>query len=113
MTVVNVANVWLERETAIVRNIMSGNNACGTLKKAMADDAALEPFLRGMVRPVLRVCADEAAHRDREIAALSLDNEKKRRALDALAANVPIPAGPVMDLVRAAMPGDPRLRGTA
>ena len=104
-------DIWMDRENAIVNSILSADNRCGTLRQMMdAGRETLEAFVRGKVRPTLRVCKGEADRKDREIAALSRDIEMKRRALDALIANLAIPPGPIMDIVKAAMPGDPRLK---
>jgi hypothetical protein len=87
----NRVNIWQEREDAVVRNVMSGNNACGTLRKAL-ESGKLEDFLRTAVRPALLICAGEQAElrkqRDDALAA----SEARRQILAEVAANVCIPA---------------------
>jgi hypothetical protein len=79
-------NRWQEREDAAVRSIMSGNNACGTLKKAL-ESGQLEDYLRRMLRPTLQVCAGEQEElREQRDAALA-QSEARRQVLADVAAN--------------------------
>jgi hypothetical protein len=82
----NGVNIWQDREDAIVRSIMSGNNACGTLQEASVI-GKLEEFLRLMIRPTLQVCAGEQADlRKQRDDALAV-SEARRRVLAEVAAN--------------------------
>ena len=105
---INDSNRWQEREDAIVRSILSGNNACGTLDKAL-QTGALEDFLRGMIRPTLHVCAAEYGEMVKERNELSADNEAKRFALEFVVSNlggaVTISEPAVLNAIRKALPG--------
>ena len=79
-------NRWREREEAIVRSIMSGNNACGTLEKAMRTEQ-LEMFLRRMVQPTLQVCAQEQDDLRQQRDAALAQSEERRQVLADVAAN--------------------------
>jgi hypothetical protein len=79
-------NIWRDREDAVVRSIMSGNNACGTLATASAK-GELEEFLRLMVRPTLTVCAGEQIELRRQRDAALAQSEARRRILADVAAN--------------------------
>jgi hypothetical protein len=79
-------NIWQDREDAIVRSILSGNNACGTLAKAIAD-GTLEGFLRGMIRPTLTICADEAWDLRQQRDKALTQSETRRQVLADVAAN--------------------------
>lgn len=97
---------WMERENAIVNSIMSGDNACGTLQKAVtAGGETLANYLRATIQPTLQVCAEEEAQKDRDLSALSRDNEAKRFALESVASNVPNLPVPVVTLMEQALPG--------
>lgn len=107
-----MANKWQEREDAIVRSIMSGNNSCGTLAALVANGGqALEDFLRMMVRPTLKVCNEEENQLIREGHALRADNEAKRFALETVVANMAIDNPTVRDAVAKGIPGHPGLKG--
>jgi hypothetical protein len=82
----NNNNRWEEREDAIVRSILSGNNACGTLAKAQAG-GTLEDFLRGMIRPTLQVCAGEQADLRQQRDEALAQSEGRRQVLAEVAAN--------------------------
>lgn len=103
-------SIWMERENAIINSIMSGNNACNALQKlvaqALAGDAKpLDDFLRCKVRGTLKVCADEAAQKDRDLRAALADAENKRFALESVVSNMRIDNPLVLDAVRKALPG--------
>ena len=86
----DTSNIWQDRKNAIVNSIMSGNNACGTLQKALAE-GRLNVFIRRMIQPTLRVCAEEAAElRQQRDAALKL-SERRRLALANITANCTLP----------------------
>jgi hypothetical protein len=81
-----MGDVWLDRENAMVNGIMSGDNACGALAKAL-EAGRLEGFLRRMLRPTLLICAGEARElRSQRDAALA-ESEGRRRTLAKIAAN--------------------------
>ena len=102
-------NRWKEREDAIVNSIMSGHNACGTLKQALGNVQQLDKFLRGMVQPTLQVCAAEYGEMVKERNELSADNEAKRFALEFVVSNlggaVTISEPTVLNAIRKALPG--------
>jgi hypothetical protein len=82
----NGSDIWQDREDAVVRSIMSGNNACGTLRKAL-ETGKLEEFLRRMVRPTLQVCAGEQADLRQQRDAALQQSEARRQVLADVAAN--------------------------
>lgn len=103
-------NKWQEREDAIARSIMSGQNACGTLAALVAEGGkALEDFIRNMVRPTLLVCNQEENRLIEENHALRADNEAKRFALESVVANTVLDNPSVLDAVRKGLPGHPSL----
>ena len=84
--------MWKEREDAIIRSIMSGNNSCGNLlqyvQEAMAGDPTkLMCFLQQSVRGTLKVCADEADQLRIDRDMISRSDEAKRQALEYIASN--------------------------
>lgn len=97
-------NVMEERIETVVRNIMSGDNGCGTL--AHAAQTGDRGYFRRCVRPVLDVYESEAdALRAQRREALDL-SEKRRQALEYLVANLAIP--PAMRAVVEPALGRPR-----
>ncbi len=78
-----------ERVETVVRNIMSGDNGCGTLAHAV--QTGDRGYFRRCVRPVLDVYESEAASlRAQRQEALDL-SEKRRQALEYLVSNLAIP----------------------
>ena len=96
-----------ERLEMAVRNIMSGNNACGTLAKAVANGNA--DYFRQMLRPVIDVFEQEAAELRRQRTEALHDAETKRFALEFIASNlggsVAISEPAIVDAIRKALPG--------
>ena len=82
----NGIDIWRDREDAAVRGIMSGNNACGTLNKAL-QTGTLEDFLRRMIRPTLQVCAQEQDDLRQQRDAALTQSESRRQVLADVAAN--------------------------
>ncbi len=99
-----------ERVGAVVRSIASGNNACGTLFERQSGSLNTA-FIAEAVRPTLAVYEDEIEQLRRENAALRVEIETKRQALESAVANIrnlaAIPG--VGDAFRAALPGHPHL----
>jgi hypothetical protein len=89
--------IWRERENAIVNSIMSGNNACGTLNKALSY-GNLDEFLRKMIRPSLCIYWQEALGLRRQRDDALRESEDRRRVLAEVAANVPL-SGPLAQRV--------------
>ena len=79
---------WKEREDAIARNIMSGNNACGTLATAF-QKGTLEEFLRLCVKGTLEVCASEQLDLQNDLELTRGLSEQRRALLAEIYSNVP------------------------
>jgi hypothetical protein len=96
-----------ERTATIVRNIVSGNNACGTLIDAQG--RLNTAFVAEAVRPAVQVCIEEANMLRRDNDALRRDIEAKRFALEFIAANldgsVKIADPAITDAIKRALPG--------
>lgn len=87
------------REDALViaRNILSGNNNCGTLKLAVESGNA--QYFAAAAEPVLGVRHDEIAVLRRQFLAMSEQNNRLRFGLELLVQNlVPEPGKPVMTM---------------
>lgn len=80
------ASEWQEREDVIVRNISSGNNACGTLQEAIAE-GKFDVYLRRMIAPVLNVCEQEQRELRQQRDAALAQSEARRQVLADVAAN--------------------------
>ncbi len=106
----STGNLWKDREDAIVRSIMSGNNSCGTIQKAMAD-GKFEEFLREMVFPTLRVCSEEAAFLAKQRDEANSHAQALRFACESVVANMPVDQFPtVKNALKTALPGHPNLQ---
>lgn len=106
-------NRWMESENAIVFNIMSGHNSCGTLETLAGKGGdELEKFLRGMVRPVLKQRADEAVLTESEYAQTRQRLDLALRALETMLAQPHIPLTEwhpdAKVIIKRAMPGHPQ-----
>lgn len=102
---------WREREDAMVNGILSGQNACGTLKCLVERGGKpLEDFLRLMMGPALRVCREEESLLREEVRRLHADNDAKRFALESVVANLPLDNPAVARAVAGALPGHPHLK---
>ena len=77
-----------ERIDTVVRNIISGDNVCGTLANAVQKRDA--DYFRRAVAPVIRVYEEEAAAIRRQRDAASADAEGKRQTLEMVASNLAI-----------------------
>ncbi len=92
-----VVSIWQEREDAVVRSIMSALNSCNTLLHLVQTAAGingekpnpwpLESFLRGIVRPTMKMIAEEDRIEDGDNAAVSLSEEHKRQFCEFIASN--------------------------
>lgn len=100
-------NTLNERLEMAVRNIMSGNNACGTLAKAVQNGDA--SYFAKMLEPIFRVYEDENAAACALRDAALRDAEAKRFALESILANVPNIPGNLREPLEKAMPGHPFL----
>lgn len=102
-------NTMNDRVETAVRNIMSGDNTCGTLATAAYNGD--HEYFRRAIRPIVDAYDGEiAALRQQRDAALA-DATDKRFALEAVVANLAIPDGVIMDILRKALPGHPNLKG--
>ena len=79
-------NTIEERQGAIIRGIMSGDNACGTLKHAI-DSGNGPAFLGSKITPTLQVYEDEAQQLRSDRDAFSRQAEVYRQALEYIASN--------------------------
>ena len=79
-------NTIAERRDAIVRGIMSGDNACGVLKQAI-DTGNGPAFLGSKIVPTLQVYEDEAQQLRADRDANSRQAEAYRQALEYIASN--------------------------
>lgn len=97
--------ILTDRVATAVDNIISGDNACGTLQNAAAKGD--RTYFEQMIRPVMQTYAEEAAELRRQRDATLRDNEAKRFALESVAANIAaadIPPG-TKDAIAKALPG--------
>lgn len=95
-----------ERIIAIVNSILSGDNECGTIQKAL-EGGTLGDFIQSMVRPTLQIYEDEYEELRRENDRLSRENQNKRFALECALANEDIQNPVTQQAVKAALPGHP------
>lgn len=95
-----------ERIVAVVNSILSGVNACDTIKKHI-DDGTIGDYIQQMVRPTLEVY--DAEYRDllHRYTAESEDCNRKRHALESVIANCVIDNPHVQDAIKDAMPLHP------
>lgn len=96
-----------ERIETVVRNIMSGDNVCGSLVKAAADRD--QDYFRRAVAPMADVYDAEISLIRKQRDDALKDVEAKRFALESVLSNLDIPFGPVRDAVARAMPAHPLL----
>lgn len=91
-----------ERINACVNGILSGSNACGTLKNAVDNNDAT--YFANMIRPSFSVYEEEieALRAQRDYALR--DVEIKRQALESIAANVQL-TPEMKTIVEGALPG--------
>lgn len=92
-----------DRVETAVRNIMSGSNACGTLKAAVEKGNA--DYFREMIEPILQVYEDEADDLRKQRDDALVDAEAKRQALEIILSNVTIDNPVVLSAIRKALPG--------
>ena len=96
-----------ERTDTIIRNVASGNNACGTLMDAQG--RLNTAFVAEAARPVVKICIEESDMLRRDLEALRHDIEAKRFALEFIAANlggsVTIAEPAIVDAIKKALPG--------
>jgi hypothetical protein len=101
-----------ERLETSVRNIMSGDNNCGTLANAALNGDG--DYFRRMIAPVIDVYEREAAELRQLRDAASRDAEDKRFALEFIAQNlggsVLITEPAIIAAIRKALPGHPLLK---
>lgn len=98
-----------ERVETVVRNIMSGDNVCGTLANAALNSDT--DYFRRAVQPVVDVYESEASLLRKQRDDALRDAEAKRFALESILSNMAIPPGPARDAVARAMPAHPLLGG--
>lgn len=91
-----------ERIDTAVRNILSGNNGCGTLARAAMDGD--REYFSLAVRPVVDAYEQELAATRQQRDYANRDNEIKRFALETVVSNLTLPEGPVKDAVKRALP---------
>lgn len=94
-------SVLKERIETTVRNIMSGNNECGTLSDAVV--AGDGEFFRRMVYPSLYIYDQELHDMRNQRDKYSKAEEEKRQALEYVVQNIPAPGGIVQDYVEKAL----------
>jgi hypothetical protein len=75
-----------ERTATIVRNIASGNNACGTLFERQSGSLNTA-FIAEAVRPILKVYEDEAQQLRADKMKLSRVSEERRQVLELIYSN--------------------------
>ena len=92
-----------ERLEIAVNNIMSGNNACGTLAKAA--QAGDREYFRAMLAPILATYDQEAVELRKQRDDALRDAEAKRFALEMVASNVDIDNPDVITAIKRALPG--------
>jgi len=97
-----------ERVEAIVRSIMSGNNACGSLLDAAAKGDA--EYFRLCIRATLSVYDDELKQAKADRDAALKDAELKRYALGTVVSNCDISNPLVKEALRNALPNHPLLK---
>lgn len=95
-----------ERIIAITNSILSGDNECGTIAKAL-QDGTLGDFIQQMIRPTLEIYEDEYNQLRAENDRLSRENQNKRFALECVLSNEVIDNPVTKQAVKAAMPGHP------
>lgn len=94
-----------ERIIAITNSILSGVNACETLKKSI-DDGTIGDYIQEMIRPTLEIYEEEYAQVYRDWVRVSGQNDLKRFALEAVISNNGnLKDTFVMDAIRKALPG--------
>lgn len=76
---------YAERVEAVVRNIASGDNACGTLRDSRGGHNL--DFIRSCVKPVLDVYEFEADNLRADKMLLSRESEERRQALEFVYSN--------------------------
>ena len=74
------------RENAIINGILSGDNACGALVRAIQEGRGAE-FLREKIAPTIRVQEEEKEQLRRDWLAVSGQVEACRQALEYIASN--------------------------
>ena len=99
-----------ERIIAITNSIMSGDNSCGTLAKAI-QEGTLGDFVQKMVRPTLEVYESEMHMLRADRDALSSKCELMRQALDMVIANVDVKDPGTRSAIRAARADNPFTSG--
>lgn len=92
-----------ERLETAVRNIMSGNQDCGTLANAALNGDG--DYFRQMVKPVVDIYEQEAAELRRQRDSALHDAESKRFALEMVASNVSSLPSSVKAAIEKALPG--------
>lgn len=96
-----------ERLETAVRNIMSGDNACGTLANAAYNND--HDYFRRAIAPVVDAYEEEAAALAKQRDDALKDAEAKRYALEFIAQNiggsVQIAEPAIVDAMRKALPG--------
>lgn len=101
-------SVLEERVETIVRSIMSGNNACGTLFEAAAKGDA--EYFKPCIRATLSVYDDELKQAKADRDAALRDVELKRYALETVVSNCDISNPVVKDALKNALPNHPLLQ---
>lgn len=100
-------NTAIDRLETAVRNIMSGDNACGTLANAAYNND--HDYFRRAIAPVVNAYEQEAADLRRQRDDILKDAEAKRYALEFIAQNlggsVQIAEPAIVDAIRQALPG--------
>lgn len=98
-------NIGQERIDTAVRNILSGNNNCGTLKNAV--DTGNGTYFYNAIAPIAAVYASELEDMTKQRNELSIDNERKRFALESIISNMSPNDFPdsVARVIMQAMPG--------
>lgn len=96
-----MSSTALERIDTAVRNILAGDNACGTLANAVQRRDA--DYFRRAVEPVVRAYEEEAADLRKQRALLLKDVENKRFALEMVVSNFPHLPPQIADAVNAAL----------
>lgn len=92
-----------ERIDTAVRNILSGNNGCGTLANAAMQGNA-EYFAKA-IQPVVDTYEQELAEVRQQRDYANRVIEMKRFALEMVVSNITLPEGPVKEAVKTAIPG--------
>lgn len=86
MTQQNHPSALLEREDTIIRNILSGDNQCGTLQTAVANKD--HEYFRRACHGSLAAYEDEARGYRIQRDGILKESEQRRQALEYVAANV-------------------------